>query len=817
MHSYFIELHFGLSRELLGVFIMLLGGSSFTSTAQTQPAEIAKRFEIYHEQIPTEKVYIHTSREVLTLGDTLYLSTYVLNGMDHKPTALSGMLHVDLISPEDKIIHSLRLKIDSLGRSHGAFTLSDSLNAGNYTLRGYTNYQLNYDEDYLFSKDIKLLPRLESQKVTEENTDRIPQVNLKFFPEGGELIAGNTNFIAFKAVDQHGQPIEISGNILDEKGNKITQIATEHDGMGRFMLVAEEGARYSCFFQYAGKEFSQPLPNMLSSGYLLHVHPTKSRVSIEVKPHNASIDQTFLIIQSRGKLLYVMEPKPDASNIQLWLRHTDLPTGIIQLTFFDPQHRAVAERLIFNENPVTRTRLKVSPDKETYRKRSGIDLDLSLSKQNGELPVLASLSTTVIPRNLYLAPEHTIASFLHLNSDLKGYIKNPSYYLNPENPDRVKHMDLLMMTHGWRRFEWEKVINTEGPEIVYPYEKGVRVDGKVTGYINKKKEVTTDLYLSFLENPLIQLQATSQENGMFWFDGLNFTDTVTAYVKTIADKEKRRIEGKVNSNTLIHIDDPYVPPVASGMFKKYTTTETDQWVINRGEKLFDISAAFDEKTIILEEISIEEKIHPENDPFNRPGMMHSMPDNRVVLDSMPFLYPTIFHYLSMIPGVQAIMNQSVTIRGGTPMFLLDGIAINFDQLMNINVRDILFIDVLKGPRAFAYGPRAIGGAIVLFTRRGDEYRNLPDADPEGLAVFPLVGYTAPREFYMPDYSNPTESEKIRPDFRSTLYWNPLLLMNEGLATDHFYTSDETGTFIIYCEGIGMDGEIFSGEAVFEVR
>lgn len=562
---------------------MLLGGSSFTSTAQTQPAEIAKRFEIYHEQIPTEKVYIHTSREVLTLGDTLYLSTYVLNGMDHKPTALSGMLHVYLISPEDKIIHSLRLKIDSLGRSHGAFTLSDSLNAGIYTLRGYTNYQLNYDEDYLFSKDIKLLPRLEFQNVTEENTDRIPQVTLKFFPEGGELIAGNTNFIAFKAVDQHGQPIEISGNILDEDGNKITQITTEHDGMGRFMLAAKEGARYSCFFQYAGEEFSQPLPNMLSSGYLLHVHPTKSRVSIEVKPHNVSIDQTFLMIQCRGKLLYVIEPKPDATNIQLWLRHSDLPTGIIQLTFFDPQHRAVAERLIFNENPVTRTRLEVSPDKETYRKRSGVDLDLSLSKQNGELPVLASLSTTVIPQNLYVAPEHTIASFLHLNSDLKGYIKNPTYYLNPENPDRVKHMDLLMMTHGWRRFEWEKVINAEGPEIVYPYEKGVRVEGKVTGYINKKKEVTTDLYLSFLENPLIQVQTTSQENGMFWFDGLNFTDTVTAYVKTLADKEKKRAEGKVNSNTLIHIDDPYVPLAPSGMFKKYTMTETDQWVINRGE------------------------------------------------------------------------------------------------------------------------------------------------------------------------------------------------------------------------------------------
>ncbi len=754
---------------------------------------------------------------MLTLGDTLYLSAYVLNGMDHKHTALSGTLHVDLISPEDKIIRSLRLKIDSLGRSQGAFSLSDSLNDGNYTLRGYTNYQLNYDEDYFFSKNIKLLPRLESQKATEENSDRIPQVNLKFFPEGGVLIAGNTNFVAFKAVDQHGQPIEISGNILDEDGNKVAQITTEHDGMGRFMLAVVEGARYSCFFQYAGEEFSQALPQMQSSGYLLHVHPTKSRVSIEVKPYKASMDQTFLMIQCRGKLLYVIEPKPDASNIQLWLRHSDLPTGIIQLTFFDPQHRAVAERLIFNENPDTHHTLDISTEKETYRRRSAVDVGFTLNRLDGKSPELASLSTAVIPKNLFVEPEHTIASFLHISSDLKGFINNPAYYFDEKNADRQKHLDLLMMTHGWRRFEWDKVINSEGPEIIYPYEKGIRVEGKITGYIFKKKEVTTDLYLSFLENPLLQLQTTSLEDGVFWFDGLNFTDTVTAYVKTISDKEKHKESGEANSNTLVHIDEPYVPPVPIGAFRSFTITKADAIQVNRGMKLFDISSAFNEKTIILDEVSIEEKIHPENDPFNRPGMLHSMPDNRVALDSMPFLYPTIFHYLSMIPGVQAIMNQSVTIRGGTPMFLLDGFAINFDQLMNINVRDILFIDVLKGPRAFAYGPRAISGAIALFTRRGDEYRNLPDADLEGLAVFPLIGYTAPREFYMPDYSNPTESEKIRPDFRSTIYWNPILHLEDGFGEDHFYTSDETGEFIIYAEGIGVNGEIFSGAAVYEVR
>ena len=818
MSGYILVLNFGLHNKLLAALILLLLAYPFASIAQDQPAEIANRFELYHQQIPTEKVYLHTSREVLTLGDTLYLSAYVLNGQNHQPTTLSGVLHVDLISPEENLLNSLKLKIDSLGRAHGQFSLSDSLKAGIYTLRAYTTYQLNYDEDYIYLKDIKLLPRLATQHVEMGDPFPAPAVNLQFFPEGGELIAGHTNFIAFKATDQYGMPIDLSGDIFDKEGKNVAQIATEHDGMGVFMLLIEEGNSYSCTYQFQGKAYTESLPNIMPSGYLLHVHPAKSRVSIEVKPINTGIEGSFLVFQCRGKLLYVVEPQPGASNIQLWLRHSDLPTGIIQLTFFDPQHQAVAERLIFNENPDTYLDLDISTDQETYKRRSDVNLNLNLNKHNGELPKLASLSMTVIPRNLYVAPEHTIASFLHLNSDLKGYIKNPTYYLNPENPDRIKHMDLLMMTHGWRRFEWEKVINSEGPKIIYPYEKGIRVEGKVTGYKVKKKEVTTDLYLSFLENPLIQLQTTSQEDGLFWFDGLNFTDTVTAYIKTLAEKERKRAEGKVNSNTLIHIDNPHVPPVPSHLFKRFTVTETDQQVINRGEKLFDISAAFDEKTIILDEVSIEGRGTSENDPFeNRPGMLHSWPDNRVVMDSLPFLYSSIFQYLAMIPGVQVVGNQNVTIRGGTPMFILDGIALDSEQLNSINVRDILFIDVLKGPMAFAYGPRAIGGAIAIFTRRGDEYRNLPDADLEGLAVFHLAGYTAPREFYMPDYSDPNENEKIRPDFRSTIYWNPLLHLEDDMAIDHFYTSDETGEFIIYAEGIGVNGEIFTGAAEYEVR
>ena len=70
---------------------------------------------------------------------------------------------------------------------------------------------------------------------------------------------------------------------------------------------------------------------------------------------------------------------------------------------------------------------------------------------------------------------------------------------------------------------------------------------------------------------------------------------------------------------------------------------------------------------------------------------------------------------------------------------------------------------------------------------------------------------------MPDYGDPKERGNVQPDLRSTVYWNPVVNLEDGQATDQFYTSAETGEFIIYSEGLTITGEVFTGEAVFTVE
>ncbi|XOV93110.1 MAG: TonB-dependent receptor plug domain-containing protein [Bacteroidota bacterium] len=811
-------------KSLVRTYLFLLILSPLSGLAQVEISDITGRFEALHEQTATEKVYLHTNRDRLALGETLFLSAFVVNGQDHTPTFLSGVLYVDLVSPKEEIVESLKLKIDTLGRSSGSMVLSDSLEAGNYTLRGYTQYQLNFDEDYLFTRTIKLLPRLDVQKVADGSPNKVPQVILQFFPEGGDLVAGTNNFIAFKATDQYGNPIDIKGSILDSSGKVVAPITCEHDGMGMVQLYLNED-KYSCAYEFAGRTFSQPLPPVASKGYLLHVSNVKGRWYAEVKAQNTSIDKSFLMVQSRGKILYVVGPQPNSETIRFSLPQKDLPSGITQLTFFDSQHRAVAERLIYNENPESRTTLQLTTESTSYAKRSKVNLDLKLTNGAGETPELASLSTAVIPRKLYSKPDVSIVSYLLFTSDLKGYIHQPTYYLDRENPERMNHIDLLMMTHGWRRFEWDKVIAGELPELNHFFEQGIRIEGTVTNYVERHRPVVADLELSFPDNLLFKMETTSLENGLFWFDKLKFNDTLTAYVKTVTEITKK--SKKDDNNTHIKIHEREIPEIREYFQSPFAITPEDENLIEKGKQLLAFQPSISPKPEASEKAASESK--SENaDPFaGRQGLIYSEPDHRIMLDSFPQYYRDVFQYLYGVPGLVVTgfaPNASVNIRGAesinsptSPIYMLDGLERDERFMNNMNVMNILFIDVLKGPSASVYGSRGSNGAICLYSRQAGDYRYVKDQDLVGLAVMQLAGYTPSRAFYMPDYSNPTEEEKIRPDYRSTIYWNPNKIIENGQASDNFYTSDEEGEFIIYSEGITRDGKVFTGEAVYVVK
>ena len=73
-------------------------------------------------------------------------------------------------------------------------------------------------------------------------------------------------------------------------------------------------------------------------------------------------------------------------------------------------------------------------------------------------------------------------------------------------------------------------------------------------------------------------------------------------------------------------------------------------------------------------------------------------------------------------------------------------------------------------------------------------------------VSPL-GYQTPAEFYAPAYATEKARRSMVPDYRTTLYWNPTVKLDDtGQATVEFYTSDAPADYDITIEGHHADGE-----------
>ena len=134
---------------LLGV---LLYFSSLS--AQTMQDTIIANFSLL-ERIPKEKLYLHLDKPFYGAGEKIWFKGYLVNAITHQDNAQSNFIITELINRSDSIVERKKIRRDSLG-FHNAFTLPATLPAGDYYLRGYSNWMLNEDPDFFFSRNIKI-------------------------------------------------------------------------------------------------------------------------------------------------------------------------------------------------------------------------------------------------------------------------------------------------------------------------------------------------------------------------------------------------------------------------------------------------------------------------------------------------------------------------------------------------------------------------------------------------------------------------------------------------------------------------------------
>ena len=809
------------------------------------PIEINNKLANYSWSYPNEKIYIHTDKSFYNTGEDIWFKVYLMIGPYHIPDTLSSVLYVELIR-EDETIMDRKIIHMREGLGWGDFTLPVTIRPGKYLIKAYTRYMQNFDPAFFFRKWIPVIPDVQKEENREENkqnlsasvlnnSDQSP-VRIHFFPEGGDLVEGLQNYVAFKATDSFGSGLNVKGVIKNLKGVTLAEFESQKFGLGKFTLKPEEGEEYIASIIAEDGEYEYKIPSAKKKGYVMHINPKGNKVFIWVRNNmGIPLNNSFIIGQFRGFPFITIHAKPKQDYLYSILNTDEIPSGIIHFTFFDSLGIPQCERLVYTENENERITFMMESDKKIYKKREKTLFNIHSEDLDGN-PVLTNLSLSVINSTLVEKDSNRshIKSYFNLESDLTGTIENPGYYFNPENEDRHELMDILMLTHGWRRFVWKEVLEDRIPDLEFPVEAGFNVEGELVDFYNREKNQPGNLRLFIYENQLYYNEIETDENGRFQFRGLDIYDSTHVVMQAwrrqeMDEKRNKKKLPKPKDDLAIKIHTFAFADVSQDYWPSYLKKEGDlSDYLELNKFILKLDSSFDERTILMEELTIEDsKIEPE-DPFNRPGKLYDNPSRRINMDSLEAYYQGLLLFdiiRQYFPGVSirgVPPELEITIRGprsmsgdNQPVLLLDGNTVESDFMYYFPSSEIAFIDLLNASKAAIYGSEAANGVIAFYTRQ--ESTDRPERERMGMINYIHHGYYRAREFYTPDYDRP-EEKHIKPDYRRTLYWNPSLTTDElGNIEFSFFTSDESATYRIEIEGMTYSGIPFTSEYYFTVE
>jgi len=145
---------------------LLVSPNSIVVQDETDGNKIDNLLPIDYDPLPTssintirrfqEKIYIQTDKPYYYPKETIWMKGYLNYEELQLRDSLSSTVYVEFINDQNKILFSRTAKIEKGGFA-GDIWLPDSIPAGDYNLRAYTNFMRNFSADAIFSKYVRVL------------------------------------------------------------------------------------------------------------------------------------------------------------------------------------------------------------------------------------------------------------------------------------------------------------------------------------------------------------------------------------------------------------------------------------------------------------------------------------------------------------------------------------------------------------------------------------------------------------------------------------------------------------------------------------
>lgn len=771
----------------------------------------------WSEKSPIEKVYLHFDRENYIAGETAWFKAYLYS--DFAPDTISTTLYVELFNDSSKIVSRKILPV-FLGNTNGQFELPDSLKTGYYFIRAWSPTMFNRDSGFIGQQNIFVFGKKNNKDAAVLQKQK--SLRLEFFPEGGNFISGLINTVAFKASNENGLPVTVSGNIKNENNEVLAAFTTYHDGMGMFDLTPLSNEKYYAVLNDDETAHKYYLPGQTDKGVVFKIISTERKKYFELlqQINDPFFKAAYMIGQMQHHIVFRQNFPPGKEEITGTIDVSHLSSGILQVTAFNEDGIPLAERLTFIDNGEYIQKAELVADTINFSERGKNVFHVSLKDT-----VLGFFSVAVTDPeyNLNSTRQQNIISTLLLTSDLKGYVHNPAYYFS-DNSDSVQNaLDLVMMINGWRRFRWSSLLNNN---LTAGFNKDpgyITIDGHL--YLKDTKKPFADKpFVIFIYSPdssrIIRMLSTDAR-GYFKIDSLMFFDRARLLFKDIRGKKSDLLQVKLSDDSLARKFQ--LPGLdKQNFYRKFIPDESQEkkWG-------YDYEAISKAEGLILAGVTVKaKKKNPvqELEEKYASGLFSGFSERTIDLVNTNDVntYENIIEYLTYkVPGLNITRDgpdyyiyyrqmASASSMGLIPMTLyLDEIETDAIFISSIPASQVAMVKVYNS-FVGAVGNGA-GGVLAIYTKKGtDLYNSASITD-----MVRYQGYSIIKEFYSPDYTVDIATIK-KTDNRITLLWAPQIFANSinGYIPVTFYNNDRTKQFKVVVEGMTIDGKLLMIEKTF---
>jgi len=763
--------------------------------------EVQNSFKNYNQNALQEKVFVHTDKGAYLTGEILWFKVYIVEGSHNKPLDLSKVAYVEVL--DDALNPAIQAKVElHNGVGSGSLYIPVTLNNGNYHFRAYTNWMKNFSPDFYFDKKITIVNPQRAPVLAKSNTT---DLDIQFFPEGGDLVNDITSKVGFKAVNKSGMGIDFTGALIDQKNDTVAKFQPLKFGMGNFSFTPVAGNTYKAVLKIGSTSVVKDMPTINEKGYVMTLADSRpDKLQITVNSNVVSSDGSVYLFAHTRQVVKIAQKAPVVNNTAIFIIDKSvLNEGISQLTIFDGDKHPVCERLYF-KRPAKNLVIEASSDQQDYSNRKKVSISLDAKDQLGKL-LNADLSMSVYHLDAYQTLESgNISSYLWLSSDLRGNIESPEYYLKNNTAEAAEATDNLMLTQGWRRFQWNEILKNKPASFSFlPEYNGHIVTGKIINTTTNEPAFDVIAYFSVPGKRVQLFTAKSDSLGHILFN-----------TKDLYGPEEIVVQTDSHRDTTYHIDiqNPFSEQFSKLPLPPFELTSNMQRPLERQNVAMQVQNIYaGSKTRQFYEPHVDSTGF-----YGKPDKVYRL-DDYTRFTTMEEVLREYIREVNVFHPRKTFQIRVIGDKGfldSDPLVLLDGIPIfDMNKVMAIDPLKIKRLDVIKD--RYFWGPSDAEGILSYASYRSDLAG--VEVDPHAV-VMDYEGVQLQRVFYSPVYDTDAQVASHMPDFRNLLYWAPTIKTNtNGKTQVTFYTSDEEGKYVAVIQGITADGESGSQSFTFDVK